>query len=243
MKNSLIITILVFVVGGGLYVASTQFRADGPHAAACSAEALMCPDGSYVGRSGPACAFAACPAEDTLEGVLEKQGEGYRLLMAAPDSTSSQEVSYSLPLVISSVASAEELLGAKVAVKGSFTDGNTLRVSTIEKLAGDAGDPTTIMLGVGASGFVNGVKITVLSITADSRCASDVQCIQAGSLTAEVTLQSDTDKETRVLVSGADPVGFDSYRVSLARVAPTPVSTKPIATEEYRLTFEVVVNQ
>lgn len=29
---------------------------------ACTAEAMLCPDGSYVGRSGPNCEFAACPA-------------------------------------------------------------------------------------------------------------------------------------------------------------------------------------
>ena len=29
---------------------------------ACTAEDMLCPDGSYVGRSGPNCEFAACPA-------------------------------------------------------------------------------------------------------------------------------------------------------------------------------------
>ena len=28
---------------------------------ACTQEAKQCPDGSYVGRSGPRCEFAACP--------------------------------------------------------------------------------------------------------------------------------------------------------------------------------------
>ncbi|MBI5530988.1 MAG: hypothetical protein HY918_05855 [Candidatus Doudnabacteria bacterium] len=28
---------------------------------ACTQEAKLCPDGSYVGRSGPSCEFAACP--------------------------------------------------------------------------------------------------------------------------------------------------------------------------------------
>lgn len=28
---------------------------------ACTMEAMMCPDGSYVGRTGPNCAFAQCP--------------------------------------------------------------------------------------------------------------------------------------------------------------------------------------
>jgi hypothetical protein len=28
---------------------------------ACTMEAMMCPDGSYVGRQGPSCEFAPCP--------------------------------------------------------------------------------------------------------------------------------------------------------------------------------------
>jgi hypothetical protein len=27
----------------------------------CTLEAKLCPDGSYVGRTGPDCEFAACP--------------------------------------------------------------------------------------------------------------------------------------------------------------------------------------
>lgn len=29
----------------------------------CTMEAKLCPDGSYVGRSGPKCEFAKCPSE------------------------------------------------------------------------------------------------------------------------------------------------------------------------------------
>ncbi|HEV7121757.1 MAG TPA: hypothetical protein VGN56_02980 [Candidatus Paceibacterota bacterium] len=41
-------------------------------AQACTAEAKVCPDGSSVGRTGPNCAFAACPlpnAEDAEAGI------------------------------------------------------------------------------------------------------------------------------------------------------------------------------
>lgn len=33
-----------------------------PPQVACTLDAKLCPDGSYVGRVGPTCAFAACPA-------------------------------------------------------------------------------------------------------------------------------------------------------------------------------------
>ena len=32
-----------------------------PQGMACTQEAKQCPDGSYVGRTGPNCEFAACP--------------------------------------------------------------------------------------------------------------------------------------------------------------------------------------
>lgn len=33
----------------------------------CTADAMMCPDGSYVGRVPPSCEFAACPGNDLVE--------------------------------------------------------------------------------------------------------------------------------------------------------------------------------
>lgn len=34
---------------------------------ACTMEAKQCPDGSFVGREGPSCAFAACPAQESSD--------------------------------------------------------------------------------------------------------------------------------------------------------------------------------
>ncbi|MDA8611377.1 hypothetical protein N9L18_00740 [Candidatus Pacebacteria bacterium] len=38
----------------------------GPGPVACTMEAKICPDGSAVGREGPDCEFAACPAPETV---------------------------------------------------------------------------------------------------------------------------------------------------------------------------------
>ncbi len=40
---------------------STSTIPGNPGATACSMEALACPDGSFVSRSGPNCEFSACP--------------------------------------------------------------------------------------------------------------------------------------------------------------------------------------
>ena len=53
-----------------------------PGPIACTADARVCPDGSYVGRTGPNCEFAACPASlgaKTCGGIGDlKCPQGYR---------------------------------------------------------------------------------------------------------------------------------------------------------------------
>ncbi|TSC71799.1 MAG: Uncharacterized protein G01um101470_499, partial [Parcubacteria group bacterium Gr01-1014_70] len=39
-----------------------------PNLQACTQEAKQCPDGSYVGRTGPNCEFALCPSVALCEG-------------------------------------------------------------------------------------------------------------------------------------------------------------------------------
>jgi hypothetical protein len=63
-----VLLILVIIIGAVLAVAKKDTgqlnnpSAGGiPSGVACTMEAKLCPDGSYVGRSGPRCEFAACP--------------------------------------------------------------------------------------------------------------------------------------------------------------------------------------
>ena len=75
MSNKLFILIfivLVFAVGGYLYVSNPEpIKYENPdikpEPVACTMEAKLCPDGSYVGRTGPNCEFL-CPAEALCEG-------------------------------------------------------------------------------------------------------------------------------------------------------------------------------
>ncbi len=60
-----IIVVLVAAVGFSIYLKPTV-----PAGQVCTMEAKMCPDGSYVGRTGPMCEFAACPAAGSTSGVL-----------------------------------------------------------------------------------------------------------------------------------------------------------------------------
>ena len=63
MKRSLIFTsgiVLLIIIGvGGIFMFKLKNE---PTQIACTQEAKLCPDGSAVGRTGPNCEFAQCPA-------------------------------------------------------------------------------------------------------------------------------------------------------------------------------------
>ncbi len=62
MKRSLIIAVavaLLIIIGAGS-VFIFKFKKE-PAPIACTQEAKLCPDGSYVGRTGPNCEFTKCP--------------------------------------------------------------------------------------------------------------------------------------------------------------------------------------
>ena len=65
-KTVTIFTILAFALGGVFYIlypTPNEYEAskDKGGQVACTQEARVCSDGSYVGREGPNCEFAPCP--------------------------------------------------------------------------------------------------------------------------------------------------------------------------------------
>lgn len=63
-------TLIAFLVGGiilGKNETTNQSNKPptktGDNQVFCTQEAKLCPDGSYVGRSGPKCEFTPCPAQ------------------------------------------------------------------------------------------------------------------------------------------------------------------------------------
>lgn len=64
-----IIIIVLAAVGIGYYVFTREGAplqppmVNEPEPVACTMDAKLCPDGSYVGRQGPNCEFTACPTE------------------------------------------------------------------------------------------------------------------------------------------------------------------------------------
>jgi len=235
------IVVAVLVIGFGAYwFYGRPPSGPGPEEVACTMEALLCPDGSYVGRSGPTCAFSPCPNQEAFTGELRRNAYGFSLIIPTPEGGTG--ASYALPLDPGELGIPAEAVGRVVRVTGTFTEGIRLLVGGVDLLTGDAGNRTLGGAGVGESVFVNGVNITVNAITEDSRCPIDVVCIQAGRVTANVSLRSDTDSETRDISSDDQPVGFDSYRVSIESVEPSPRAGAVPASGEYRIVFRVLSN-
>ncbi len=74
-----IVVILLIGIGGFVY-RNVKERTGQPEPMACTMEAKVCPDGSSVGRQGPACEFAACPppnVEVAEAGVAFALPDGY----------------------------------------------------------------------------------------------------------------------------------------------------------------------
>lgn len=79
-KIALILIALAFLVGFIFYFFyPTPQKYDsgeggGNEPVACTMEAKLCPDGSYVGRAGPNCEFEACPIPEGVQfedGVIQ----------------------------------------------------------------------------------------------------------------------------------------------------------------------------
>ncbi len=55
------IVVVALVAAGALWVWGARTAQAPSGGQGCTQEAKLCPDGSYVGRTGPNCEFAACP--------------------------------------------------------------------------------------------------------------------------------------------------------------------------------------
>ncbi len=229
---------ILLVIFLGMYFITKDER---DNAIACTEEALQCPDGTYVERAGAQCQFTACRGVSFV-GTLVQDSSGFRLHIDAPlDGT--QEVVYVLPIEIKVSNVLGQVVGKMVTVFGSFSTGNKFIVDRLQEMVGTAGDPTIGNVGVGKSVLINGVRVTLNSVVQDSRCPIDVQCIEAGAINTNVTLQSNTDKVTRNMPSDEVPIQFDSYRISIVGILPPRVSKTEVKPADYVVTFKVESNK
>jgi hypothetical protein len=68
----LIVAVVVLFAAAAYFVINKQILKNGNddqnNNGACTDEAMQCPDGSFVGRTGPNCEFAQCPGQDGNNG-------------------------------------------------------------------------------------------------------------------------------------------------------------------------------
>jgi hypothetical protein len=108
--------------------------------------------------------------------------------------------------------------------------------------AADARAPagrTAATVALGQPARLGTLVVTPLRIEEDSRCPSEVQCIQAGTVRVAVRLaERRARREAEVTLS--EPLRLDGGRsLTLAAVRPYPRRPGPIRTAAYRLTFSL----
>jgi hypothetical protein len=98
--------------------------------------------------------------------------------------------------------------------------------------------PQTAVLQKGETKSLNGISVTFNSITEDSRCPVNVNCIWAGRVVASVTLaKGGTTTQTVSITASGEPVVFSGYKVSITDVQPAPVSGH--TSSGYKITVQV----
>lgn len=93
-------------------------------------------------------------------------------------------------------------------------------------------------ISIGQRVLLNGIYVTPVQVTYDSRCPVDVQCIQAGTVELGVLLENGGNTQN-VIISLAKPFAFDGKTVTLTNVSPAKVSTKVITASEYKFLITV----
>jgi hypothetical protein len=91
----IIVIVVMAVLGTAGYFAYKQFSK--PKQVACTMEAKVCPDGSFVGRVGPNCEFAECPKiQDETAGWKTYRNENMGISFDYPSTWIYQEFSCNL---------------------------------------------------------------------------------------------------------------------------------------------------
>jgi hypothetical protein len=99
-------------------------------------------------------------------------------------------------------------------------------------------------LAVGQSAVVgDDVRLTLKSVTDDSRCPVDVTCVWEGDAKVSVEVITPSPRaEHELHTTGRESheAKHGAYRVTLVKLEPAPRSTVTISSSDYRATFVVV---
>lgn len=97
---------------------------------------------------------------------------------------------------------------------------------------------TTVTAKLGQNITFNGVVGTIISVAEDSRCPTDVQCIQAGTVRVNGHFTYGTQAQD-VTLGLNQTYSLSGHSITLLQVTPDKVSTKTINPSNYTFTFLV----
>lgn len=122
--------ILIAIVFAWIGYANRE-QSETPAGNFCTLDALVCPDGSAVGRSGPECEFEACPSQGSYVGTLQQTQDGFHLVIDASAGTTGP--TYNLPLEMRVTNALQDFVGRRVRVFGSIQTANIFTVERLEE--------------------------------------------------------------------------------------------------------------
>jgi hypothetical protein len=136
-------------------------------------------------------------------------------------------------LSIALVAVAIGCATASTTITGTNGTGATLQVPLNQEF----------QLAAGQDARISGTPITVTfrSVSEDSRCPSNVQCVWAGDAAIKVGLAANSTSQESTIHTNLDPrtVDFSGYRIKAVNVAPVPKSGTTIPAAAYVVTLQV----
>lgn len=95
----------------------------------------------------------------------------------------------------------------------------------------------TFELGVAKSQTVDsGLRVTLNSVTSDSRCPTDVTCVWAGDATLQLTVSAPGVPARNGELHAAkldESLSIGGFEIHLRELRPAPLSTRPIAPADY----------
>ena len=120
-----------------------------------------------------------------------------------------------------------------------------LTLITILGLAGAAMafQTDTVSIKSGQRKSVRNGEFTIkfVSVTEDSRCPVDANCIWAGNAKVQVKITGARGSKTMVMNTNAGPTGdqFDGWAIYLTELTPAPKSSSKIKPKAYKATFSI----
>lgn len=95
-----------------------------------------------------------------------------------------------------------------------------------------------LTLALNQSSSLLGIQITPKDLIEDSRCPTDVNCIQAGTVRVRASLTDGESQQERTFVLGQAQNIFGK-EIILQSVLPIKISTKQVKTADYRFVFVI----